>query len=771
VHSQSTRGHQVFLRGHSRPVSALALSASTRWLASGGCDGDVCLWDMSTASLVRRWEEHDGVVTALAFSSDERVLMSAGSGDGTLMVWDCATGGIIARAKASPAVVIAITAAGWWCDGTGRPTVLYSFATAGMRGYSQWALDAVAGTLVCEPANAHGTTRDYLCTAASPLPGSPWLYAGTASGEVVVLHTASRGVHITEPVSGGSVCSILAMPLTAPAAAVLGLGSGATGAIVVAGAGDGTVYFFHHAATSLDHDAALAAAAASAPTPASGGGAAAGAGRGGRGRPQLVAPVLGPVPAATFRQIRRTHPLGGTVWSMAPLRGGEAVGVLVSTSAGALHRIVATPTAESRRAAAAAGGGPRVLLPGLAEASRLETGDGVACAVLVQAHGAGVPPLPAAAAALAIVAGGSTPGSAISTAGHVASGPAAGVGASTLAARSGHIGATTSAAADAGALLTGLPPALVASARVPDLLAATFPINTDDFFVSAGSDGTVRLWDAADCVHIAACAPTGAGMPTCVAAAADFVLSGWQDGAVRAFYAGASRDGTLATGAHMWTIPDAHPAHTGGVTALALASNGRFLVTGGADGTVRMWDVRSKRMVANLKEHTSVVTQLVLLPGDTRLVSVGKDRSVMTWDLRTEKRLSVHSVRTGGLTAVVALPVRGGDGAPVLVTAGSDGQLVWWDVNVTSPLRSIPYPGGRGSEAVTLAVVPGLDVLAAGGTDGRMWLLGMGTGAPVAEVVVVSGGVVRDIAASSDGKQVVTVASDGAVSVWNVYRG
>jgi len=39
----------------------------------------------------------------------------------------------------------------------------------------------------------------------------------------------------------------------------------------------------------------------------------------------------------------------------------------------------------------------------------------------------------------------------------------------------------------------------------------------------------------------------------------------------------------------LWYIPN---AHKGGVTAIALSHNGRFIVTGGAEGDVRLWELR-----------------------------------------------------------------------------------------------------------------------------------------------------------------------------------
>ena len=55
--------------------------------ACGGGDGEICLWDLATAGVLRRCEGHEGPVMTLAFSSDDRTLVSKGN-DMAVLVWD-----------------------------------------------------------------------------------------------------------------------------------------------------------------------------------------------------------------------------------------------------------------------------------------------------------------------------------------------------------------------------------------------------------------------------------------------------------------------------------------------------------------------------------------------------------------------------------------------------------------------------------------------------------------------------------------------------------
>ncbi len=47
------------------------------------------------------------------------------------------------------------------------------------------------------------------------------------------------------------------------------------------------------------------------------------------------------------------------------------------------------------------------------------------------------------------------------------------------------------------------------------------------------------------------------------------------------------------------------------MSALTLASNARFLMSGGVNGEVRVWELRTRQLIATLKEHAMAVTEIV----------------------------------------------------------------------------------------------------------------------------------------------------------------
>jgi RNA polymerase sigma factor (sigma-70 family) len=91
----ATGTEQRRFKGHSSSVFGLAVSADGKALASAGNDGVVRVWNMATGETQRQFTGRDGsCVRCVAFAPDGKMLASGGGGNRTtsLVLWDLATG-------------------------------------------------------------------------------------------------------------------------------------------------------------------------------------------------------------------------------------------------------------------------------------------------------------------------------------------------------------------------------------------------------------------------------------------------------------------------------------------------------------------------------------------------------------------------------------------------------------------------------------------------------------------------------------------------------
>ena len=74
------------LEGHKGHVTALAMTADSRFVLSGGQDGVVHLWDLETGTQLRTMSGHKSAIIMIHITPDGQHIIT-GAGDGTVRVW------------------------------------------------------------------------------------------------------------------------------------------------------------------------------------------------------------------------------------------------------------------------------------------------------------------------------------------------------------------------------------------------------------------------------------------------------------------------------------------------------------------------------------------------------------------------------------------------------------------------------------------------------------------------------------------------------------
>jgi WD40 repeat protein len=226
-------------------------------------------------------------------------------------------------------------------------------------------------------------------------------------------------------------------------------------------------------------------------------------------------------------------------------------------------------------------------------------------------------------------------------------------------------------------------------------------------------------------------------------------------------------------------ISAAHSLTLAGPTEGVLAVAGTLLgsrpvaVTGGADGSVRLWDVwHGRESGAALGRHDGEVRAVACttVAGTPVAVTGGADGTVRLWDLAERRRLGPDL--TGHDGPVRALTVTTVAGHPVAVTGDDDGVVRTWDLTTFRPRA--PAARAHGDRVTALACCHAERPLAvsadAGGTLCVHDLLDGGAPQPLGVLPETTFHAV--VCAHVAGTPTVLAAGeDGTVHAWNLARG
>jgi WD40 repeat protein len=126
---------------------------------------------------------------------------------------------------------------------------------------------------------------------------------------------------------------------------------------------------------------------------------------------------------------------------------------------------------------------------------------------------------------------------------------------------------------------------------------------------------------------------------------------------------------------------DRYSGHTGVIWSIDYSPDGKILATASADNTVSLWDTSTGQpMGQRLTNHGGPVRRLTFSPDGTMLASAGFDNLVILWDVMSGQAFGGSFV---GHTGVV-MDIRFDPQGRTLSSASLDGSIIFWDVDFDS---------------------------------------------------------------------------------------
>ncbi|MEP4195696.1 MAG: TIR domain-containing protein, partial [Aliishimia sp.] len=139
--------------------------------------------------------------------------------------------------------------------------------------------------------------------------------------------------------------------------------------------------------------------------------------------------------------------------------------------------------------------------------------------------------------------------------------------------------------------------------------------------------------------------------------------------------------------------------HEDWVRSVAFSPDGRRIVSGAHDKTLRIWDTRSGDQLQVLRGHEDLVTSVAFSPDGSRIVSGSDDDTLRIWDARSGAQLQVLRGHEGSVTSVAFSP----DGRRI-VSGSRDDTLRIWDARSGDQMQVL-----QGHESSVYSVAFSLD--------------------------------------------------------------
>ncbi len=204
------------------------------------------------------------------------------------------------------------------------------------------------------------------------------------------------------------------------------------------------------------------------------------------------------------------------------------------------------------------------------------------------------------------------------------------------------------------------------------------------------------------------------------------------------------------------------PGHDALVYSLAYSSGGRTAIAGTGNGILIVWDVVTGAEIIRLLGHQDPISAIRYAPSGRQVASASRRGEIILWNLDDGDQLAAFSGHSSRVTQLdFSLDGR------LIVSGALDGTVRVWDILEQQEMLQLDSHQGN---VTTVAFSPDNRTILSGGSDNSLIVWDVETGLELHRLEGHTG-VIHDSIFSEDGRTVLSGAEDGAVIVWDVNTG
>ena len=199
--------------------------------------------------------------------------------------------------------------------------------------------------------------------------------------------------------------------------------------------------------------------------------------------------------------------------------------------------------------------------------------------------------------------------------------------------------------------------------------------------------------------------------------------------------------------------------HIDRITAIEFSPDEETLLTASEDGTLKIWDVKTGKLLHNLNGHTHQITSASFSPDGKKIISTAEEQNAKLWDAKTGQLIFNLVGDSRRIEHACFSP----DGKKVVTTHFP--ELIVWDVESGEKINGLK---GHASSVYYATFSPDGKTIASASLDKNAILWDAESGKMI-HTLSANSGFMHKVVFSPDGKTIITISN--SVKLWDTETG